>query len=134
MSYRKRFAVAAAGLAFLLTGCAGEGGEKDAPAVATLQSGAAPSAASGGDQRPVYPIDATDDQVEAIAKPWTDCLRKQGAGNIDDAVLMLIQKGGNAEDLSRIGLEKDAAAWRACESRQPESVEQHQLRTDPTGF
>ncbi len=133
MSYRKRYAVATISLAFLLTGCSSDSEVKDAPPVATLQSGAVPSGASDNDQRPVYPIDATDDQIAAIAKPWTDCLKAEGVKNPDDAV-GLIQKGGDAHDLGRIGSEADAAAWTACESRQPESAEQRQLRTDPTEF
>ncbi|AGL21549.1 hypothetical protein [Actinoplanes sp. N902-109] len=133
MSYRKRFAVVTVSLAFLLTGCSAGSAEQDAPQVATLQSEAATASAPADDQRPVYPIDATDDQIVSIAKPWADCLKKEGAKKPDEAV-MLIQKGGDVEDLGRIGSESDAAAWKACASQQPESAEQHQLRTNPTEF
>jgi hypothetical protein len=133
MSYPTRLAIVTASLVLLLTGCSSGSDAKEAPQVATLQSAPAPSGGPAGDQRPVYPIDATDEQVKAMAKPWTDCLRKEGAKQVEDAV-MLVQKGGTAKDLGRIGSEEDAAAWKACESRQPESLEQHQLRTNPTEF
>jgi hypothetical protein len=133
MSYRTRFPLVAVSLAVLLTGCSSGDEEKAAPQVATLQSAAAPSSASAGDQRPVYPIDATEEQVKAMAKSWAECLRKKGVKKPDEAVLVM-QKGGTAEDLRLFGAEADAAAWKACESKQPESFEQHQLRTSPTEF
>lgn len=134
MSYRKRFVVATAALTFLLTGCSSDSDVQEAPPVATLQSEAATAAASGGEQRPVYPIDATDDQIAAIVKPWTDCLRKEGVTKPEDAVSLLVQKEVTIQDLGGDGSEAEVAAWKACESRQPESAEQHQLRTNPTEY
>ncbi|KUL32599.1 hypothetical protein ADL15_18940 [Actinoplanes awajinensis subsp. mycoplanecinus] len=126
-----RYVAATISLAVLLTGCSSGSGAKDAPPVATLQSGAAPSGASDSDQRPVYPIDATADQIAAIVKPWTDCLKKEGVKKPDVAVLLVVQKGVTGEHPEDIGSEADVAAWKACESRQPESAEQHLLRTNP---
>jgi hypothetical protein len=133
MSNRTRLTLATVSIAVLLTGCSSGGEKKDAPQVATLQSAAPSTGAAAGDQRPVYPIDATDEQVAAMAKPWLECLRKEGVKKPDEA-MQLVQKGGTAEDLHLIGSEADAAAWKTCEVEQPESAEQHQLRTDPTEF
>jgi len=133
MSHRTRFAVVTVSLAVLLAGCSGGSAEQDAPPVATLQSAAASSGAPAGDQRPVYPVDATDEQVKEFAKPWTDCLKKKGVKK-PELALGLIQKGGTANDLSDLDRQNDAAAWKACESQQPESFEERQLRTSPTEF
>ncbi|GIE28585.1 hypothetical protein Ait01nite_016300 [Actinoplanes italicus] len=133
MSYRTRFALVAVSLTVLLAGCSSGDEKKDTPQVATLQSSAAPSSAPASDQRPVYPIDATEEQIKAMAKPWAECLKAEGVKKPDDAV-GLMQKGGTAKDLRLIESEDDAAAWKACEAKQPESFEQHQLRTSPTEF
>jgi hypothetical protein len=130
MSARTRYALVIAGLTLLLAGCSSGGEDEKAPPVATLQSAAAPSGASGGDQRPVYPMDATDAEIKDVARQWTDCLEEKGVQQPDEA-LGVLQKGGDATGLDR---EADAAAWKACESRQPESFEAHQLRTSPTEF
>lgn len=134
MSNRTRCAVAAVGLVLLLTGCSGGSDESEAPPVATLQSAAAPSAGgAAGDRRPVYPMDATEEQIEAMAKRWTDCLKREGVKKPAEAVGVLI-KGGTVKDLGLLDRQEDVAAWKACEPEQPESFEQHQLRTDPTEF
>ncbi|MCO8273878.1 hypothetical protein M1L60_25095 [Actinoplanes sp. TRM 88003] len=134
MSHRTRSALLTVALVLALAGCAGGAGEKEAPPVATLRSAAAPASGQpAGGERPVYPMDATPDQVEAMAKPWADCLRKKGVKKPGEA-LGLLQKGGTAEDLKLIGSQGDADAWKACEAKQPESFEQHQLRTSPTEF
>jgi hypothetical protein len=133
MSYRTRLALVAAGFSLVLAGCSSGDQEKEKPQVATLQSAAASAGTPAGDQRPVYPMDATEEQITSMAKPWTDCLKKEGVKKPEDAV-GLMQKGGTAEDLGLIDSQADAAAWQACESKQPESFEQHQLRTDPTEF
>lgn len=102
--------------------------------MATLQSAAASSSAPVGDERPVYPMDATDEQVKDMAKPWTECLKKEGVKDPELAVELVAQKGVTTEDLSGLDLQGDAAAWQACESKQPESFQQHQLRIKPTEF
>jgi hypothetical protein len=134
MSYRTPFAVAAAGLVLVLTGCSSGSDKQETPPVATLQSPAAASSAPTGDQRPVYRMDATDEEIRTIAKPWTDCLAEEGVAKPADAV-GLVQKGGTVADLRLFGVsEKDAAAWKACLPKQPESAEQQQLRLSPTEF
>lgn len=134
MSRRTLFAVVTVSLALVLAGCTGGGKEDGTPPVATLQSAAAPSSAPAGDQRPVYRIDATDEEIRALAEPWIDCLAKEGVAKPGDA-LGFVQKGGTVKDLRLLPEgQADAAAWRACEAKQPESAEQHQLRTDPTEF
>lgn len=133
MSYRTRLAVVTAGLTVLLGGCSGGSENTDAPPVATLQSAAAPAGTSTADQRVVYPMDATEEQIVAMAKPWADCLDKEGVKKPDEAI-GLILKEVTVDDLGLIGAQQDVAAWKACEALQPESLEQHQMRTDPTEF
>src|SRR3954471_14462740 len=80
----------------LLGGCAGGGDEADAPEVASLQSKAAPGATSAAAerQRPIVPMDATEDDVKAFTQPWIACLVKQGAiEKNDDTMWQLYYKG-----------------------------------------
>ncbi|WP_433796314.1 hypothetical protein [Actinoplanes sp. CA-252034] len=133
MSYRTRLAVVTVSLALALSGCSGAGEKQETPSVATLQSGAPAAGASAGPQRPVYRMDATEDEIKAIAKPWTDCLATEGVQKPDEA-LALVLKGGTSKDLQTADLGRQEAAWKACLPQQPESFEQNQLRTDPTEF
>ena len=86
MSARTRYALVIAGLTLLLAGCSSGGEDEKAPPVATLQSAAAPSGASGGDQRPVYPMDATEAEIKDVARQWTDCLEEKGVQQPDEAL------------------------------------------------
>lgn len=135
MSHRTHYALVTSGLAvaLALAGCSSGNGDKDAPSIATLQSAGVPTSAPAGQQRPIYPIDATYEQIGAMAKPWLDCLKKQGATKLDEA-LGLLQKGGDAKDLGLVGLQGDAGAWKACELKQPESSDDNLLRTNPTEY
>ena len=135
MSRRTHYAIVASGLAFAfaLTGCSsgtGGGGDKDTPSVATLQSGAA-SAAATADQRPIYPADASYEQIGAMARPWLDCLKKEGVKKPEGA-LGWLQKGGGVQHLEGTGV--SITVYKVCEPKQPESSEDHLLRTDPTEF
>jgi hypothetical protein len=128
MSHRTSL-LALAAVVLALAGCTGGSAKEAAPRVATLESKAAPSSAPAGDQRPVYPLDATDADIEAMAKPWIDCLvKKGGLTNPADGVLLL-RKGITAKDMP-----EQRAAFESCEPRQPESFEDHQLRTNPAEF
>jgi hypothetical protein len=79
-------------------------------------------------------VDATEEQIKAVGKPWIDCLRKEGVKKPELALELVTQKGATTKDLGMIGLQGDVAAWKACEPRQPESAEQQQLRMSPTEF
>ncbi|GAA1618110.1 hypothetical protein [Actinoplanes couchii] len=133
MSYRTRLIVVTAGLALALSGCSGAGDTAETPSVATLQSGVPAAGAAAGAQRPVYRMDATEDEIKALAKPWMDCLAGEGVQNPDQA-LGVVLKGGTVEDLRKVDLGGQEAAWKTCLAEQPESFEQNQLRSDPTEF
>ena len=121
--FHSRAIAVAAGLVWLLTGCTGA--EPEAPRVATLQS--APPSTPVQATRPVVPIDATEADLRSILKPWLDCLVKEGGPKYKDAA-GLFQKGFTEKDV------KQDAVLAACFSKQPESYEDNQLRTDITAF
>ncbi|GLZ01083.1 hypothetical protein [Actinoplanes sp. NBRC 103695] len=117
----------AAGLVLLLTACTS--GKSEAPRVATLQS-AAPSSSAPAEAvaaRPVVPIDATEADLRTILEPWLDCLVKEGGPKYKDAA-GLFQKGFTEKDV------KQDAVLAACFSKQPETYEDNQLRTDIAAF
>jgi hypothetical protein len=113
-------------LAVLVGGCSS--GKTETPAVATLQSPAA-VASRPVDQRPVFPIDATDDDKLAMAKPWVDCLVENAGPRYRDSAAELIMKGGILTDDA-----KGRAAVQTCLPQQPETYAEHQRRTDLTAF
>jgi hypothetical protein len=123
-----RLTIVIAGLG-LLVGCSGESTE--APRVASVQSEspAANASAESTDRRPVFSLDATEDDKSAMAKPWQDCMVKNAGAKYRNSAEELIMKGGVSADDS-----KGKAALKSCLPKQPESFEEHQLRTDLTAF
>jgi hypothetical protein len=124
-----RFAVVVTGLAGLLAGCSA--GTTGTPPVATLQSAAAPvtAPAPGSGQRPVFPFDATPDDMMALTRPWADCMVSNAGPQYRTSAEELIAKGGIIPDDA-----KGRAALKTCLPQQPETFEQHQQRTDLTAF
>jgi hypothetical protein len=124
-----RIAIVVAGLAGLLAGCSG--GSAETPPVATLQSAAAPATGSSQatDRRPVFPVDATAEDKKAMAKPWVDCLVENAGARFKDSAEELIGKGGISADDP-----KGKAALQTCLPKQPETFDEHQLRTDLTAY
>ena len=116
------------GLAVLVAGCS-SGGTGETAGVATLQSAAPAAPSSAADQRPVFPLDAGDDDRRVMAQPWEDCLVRKGGMKFKGSAEVLIVKGGvYTEDV------REKAVFKSCESQQPETFEQHQRRTDLTAF
>ncbi|MET0424332.1 MAG: hypothetical protein ABW046_10670 [Actinoplanes sp.] len=109
----------------VLGGCSGS---PEGPTVATLQSPAA-TASRSVDQRPVFPVDATEDDKLAMAKPWVDCLVENAGPQYRDSAAELIMKGGIMTDDA-----KGKAALQTCLPQQPETYGEHQRRTDLTAF
>jgi hypothetical protein len=128
-----RLTIVIAGLG-LLVGCSA--GSTEAPRVATVQSGspAADASRSAGSpesagRRPVFSFDATEDDKSSMAKPWEDCMVKNAGAKYRNSAEELIGKGGISADDP-----KGKAALKTCLPKQPESFEEHQLRTDLTAF
>jgi len=124
-----RRVVVALAVALSLSGCSGpRSGETDAPPVATLESAApaAPSSAAGEDARPLVRLDATDEERNAATKVWMDCVRDEGGAGYEEPKLLF-------KYLS----EGDAKAKKVeatCHSKEPETYEERQKRTDVSAF
>jgi hypothetical protein len=127
--FRMRAKFVAVSLLVLLGGCAGAEDAADAPEVASLQSKAAPAAAGtptvAGKQRPIVPMDATEDDVKALTRPWIACLVKEGTIEKDD---------GSMWQLYYKGAEESDPGFKACMPLMPESVENNLKRTDLSAF
>jgi hypothetical protein len=121
------YAVAAVAVAFLAGGCSAK--PADAPKVASLRSeapAASKATASVDDQRPLVRLDATDEERAALAKVWTDCITKTGGPGYEEPKMIF-------KYLS----EGDAKAKRvqaACATKNPETYEERQKRTDIAAF
>ncbi len=115
-------------LLFVLAGCSGAEKEADAPAVASLQSAAAPTSvapAKPRSERPIVPIDATDEDIKAMAQPWVACLRKEDGSRFkDESTWQIFFKGADETD----------PAIKACLSKMPESLQDNIKRTDLSAF
>jgi hypothetical protein len=121
-----RLVVVATGLACLVSGCSQDAA--DPPRVATLQTQASP-APSAAQTRPVFPLDATDDDKKAMVRDWENCLVTTGGPQYrGQGEILIVKEGVIADDA------KSKAVFKACEARQPETYEQHQQRTDLTEF
>ncbi|WP_199512610.1 hypothetical protein [Nucisporomicrobium flavum] len=117
-----RLVIVVTGLTCLVTGCSGS--EEEKPGVATLQSTPPSAAAVLADQRPVFPVDATDADREAMTRPWEDCLVKNGGPQYRGQGLALLIKGATDGE----------AVFKTCAAEQPETYEEHQQRTDLSEF
>ncbi|MEV7624573.1 hypothetical protein [Actinoplanes sp. NPDC089786] len=129
MSPQMRLSRCAAGLVLLLAGCSGT--DTEPPKVASLRTSAAPSSApaAAAGQRPVYPVDATDDERRAVSEPWVACLVAKGGPKWKrDADALLLKGVTPADDPEG----KDVLE--ACLAKQPEAYDDHQKRTDPATF
>jgi hypothetical protein len=114
-------------LLLLLGACAGAKDEADTPPVATLQSAAAPSSAAVGkvNQHPIVPIDATDEDVKALAQPWVACLAERGGARYRDAeAWRWFTKGADETD----------PVMQACMPKMPETQQDNLKRTDLAAF
>jgi hypothetical protein len=121
-----RYAVATIALAGLLTGCSGRG--ETFPRVASLQTPAPATspAATGDDQRPLVPVDATDEERERLQNVWIDCVAKAGgAGYENPKMVYEYERQGNA---------KAKKVLASCRAKEPESYEERQKRTDLSAF
>lgn len=130
MSRIKRTFVALS-LLVLLGGCSGAedrpGAEAGAPQVASLRSDPAPSSAPAvRNQRPIVPIDATEEDLKKLALPWAACLHEENPS---------VYTGGPDTYLSLYkGVDQTEPAVKACLPKQPEFFDEHLLRTDPSAF
>jgi hypothetical protein len=113
-------------LLVLLGGCSGAE-QADAPAVATLQSAAALSsaAAKAGTERPIVPIDATEEDIKVIAQPWVACLAKRGGADYQDE---------DAWQWFRKGFDGTDPVMKACLPKMPETQQDVLKRTDMAAF
>jgi hypothetical protein len=119
-------AVAATVLLLLLGACSSEPEPPRVASIQTQNAGSRPSSpgSSGTDERPVVPLDATDDDIAAITRPWEACLVKEGGTKYKGQAPAMLVKGVEADD----------PAIAACVAEQPELFEDHLQRTDPTAF
>jgi hypothetical protein len=122
--FRTRAKVVALSLLVLVAGCSGAKQDADAPAVASLQSAPPSSAATAKSERPIVPVDATDDDINAMAQPWLACLVKQGGDRY---------KSWTAEALHK-GVDETDRVIRACLPKMPETLQDHLKRTDLSAF
>ncbi|MFG1608196.1 hypothetical protein [Actinoplanes sp. NPDC049265] len=121
-----RHAVAALAVAGLLGGCSGS--DEDFPRVASLRTSPPPAstAATGEDQRPLVPVDATNDERERLQNVWMDCVAKTfGPGYENSKIVDNLAYKGNA---------KAKKVLAVCAKKRPESYEERQKRTDISAF
>ena len=121
-----RFALPALAVACLLGGCSGA--KADNPQVASLRSPDPQSSqpTASGDQRPLIPLDATDEERDALWKVWGDCVTKEGGrGYENPKTLFLYEHQGDP---------KARKVRAACLSKEPESYEERLKRTDISAF
>lgn len=124
-----RYVLPALAVAGLLGGCSGGGSEEaDFPRVVSLKSGGpAPSASSAADdQRPLIPLDATDEEREAFGKAWMDCIRKEGGPGYEEPKMIFQYEHDKDPKAKRVRA--------ACLPKEPETYEERQKRTDVAAF
>ena len=114
--------------ACLLGGCSEKpsGTEKNAdPQVASLQSASPKSEATKdvNDERPLLALDATDEDLEALRKPWGKCVREQGGPGYE-----------NPRQVNATRSAKNSAILKACLSKEPETFEERQKRQNLSEF
>ncbi|WP_212999897.1 hypothetical protein [Winogradskya consettensis] len=124
-----RFAVPVlAAAAGLLGGCSGSTSDSStgSPKVATLQSAdvAASPSTSVDDQRPLVRLDASDEEREDSIKLWAACVFKLGGPGYEDPRSLIWHRGEAKAEKIRV----------ACQSKEPETYEQRQQRTDIAAF
>jgi hypothetical protein len=115
------------GLLLLPAGCSAAGKDADAPGVASLRSAAPAGSSAAGAQgeRPVVPIDATDDEIEAIGRPWLACLLKEGGSKYRTwTTVSSLKKGVDETD----------PVMKTCLPKFPETVQSHLERTDMSAY
>ena len=115
---------AALALVLLLGACSSADPEPpEVASLATSEASAGPSSPRA-DRRPVVPLDATDEDVALITRPWEKCLVKEGGAKYKGQAPAMLVKG----------VEEDDPAIAACSTLQPETFEDHLERTDLTAF
>ena len=119
-----RTVAAVLAVALLLGGCSAAEPEQEFPRVTSFRSPAEASAPPS--DRPLVPVDATDDERAAFQETWMACIRKVGGAKYQDP-----------RDLKRFLADKDKNADKvrvACQSKEPETYEERQKRTDVAAF
>lgn len=132
----RRLAVPALVAGCLLSGCStagtddrGDGPQADSSRVASLQS---PDPTSSGpadsvdDKRPLIPIDATNDEIEALRKVWGECVAREGGPGYEDGRSVIWKESQNDPKARKVRA--------ACRSTEPEFFEERQKRTDNAAF
>ncbi|MFJ8686511.1 hypothetical protein [Micromonospora wenchangensis] len=126
----RRFAVPALVVGCLLAGCsaAPTDDRADRSRVASVQS---PTARTSGpadveDRRPLIPLDATNDEIEALRAVWGRCVAKEGGPGYEDGRSVIWKESQNDPKAKRVRA--------ACRSTEPEFFEERQKRTDNTAF
>jgi hypothetical protein len=124
-----RFALPALVTASLLGGCSGQSEpETEAPPVASLRS-ADPAGSKAGDpddQRPLVPLDATEEEREALWKVWTDCITETGGPGYENPKMVYKYQSENDPKAERV--------LATCLPKEPETYEKRQQRTDNAAF
>ncbi|MEU7982602.1 hypothetical protein AB0B63_29225 [Micromonospora sp. NPDC049081] len=132
----RRFAVPVLVVGCLLSGCStartddrADGPRADSSRVASLQSPDPASSSPAGsveDQRPLIPLDATNDEIEALRAVWGKCVAKVGGPGYEDGRSVIwkeSQKDPRAKEVRA-----------ACRSKEPEFFDERLKRTDNAAF
>ena len=115
-------------VACLLGGCSGgssTAGKSARSQVASLPVDGPKTVApiDANDQRPLLPVDATAADREALQKVWGNCVTKQGGPGYTNPKKVLMRNDAKAK-----------AVREACLSKEPETFEERQKRTDISAF
>lgn len=127
----RRLAVPVLVVGCLLSGCsaARTDDRADSSRVASLQSpepGSSGPAGSADDQRPLIPLDATNDEIEALRKVWVECVAREGGPGYEDGRSVIRKESQNDPKARKVRA--------ACRSTEPEFFEERQKRTDNATF
>ena len=122
-----RYAAVAVAVVCLLAGCSKEdsGVEQfESPQVASLRSDGPKQSAPAdvNDQRPLVPLDATDEEHEAMWKPFAACVLEKGGPGYEDP-RAVYRNGAKGKEVRK-----------ACQAMEPETYEARQLRKDVSAF
>lgn len=111
-----------------MAGCSTASKDSDAPAVATLRSAAPATGSAGtGIERPIVPLDATQEEIEALGRPWIACLVKEGGAEYKSwTTASALVKG--------VGTDASDPVMKACLPKFPERATEHLKRTDIAAF
>jgi len=126
---RHRYAVVAvAATVCLLAGCSEKSSTANStgtPQVASLQTSSAKAEPAGSvdDQRPLVPLDETNEDLENLRKAWGACVTAEGGPAYKNPRWVLANRSA-----------KNDAILKKCRALEPETVEERQSRQDRPAF